>query len=166
MVKVETEAPAPGRKPSATATPSTLDKRASPRLYRLEAPVRTRAAGHRAPSCASSAPAAGAGGTDCLASRRMALPPPRWKAQACWKVPYEALEDVGIQPYLLHAQHVNQVRGRKTDAKDRLWLARICQFGLALPSCVSPRAFRQLRQLSRYRRKLVSERRRLRPDRP
>ena len=35
MVKVETEAPALGRKPSATATPSTLDKRASPRLYRL-----------------------------------------------------------------------------------------------------------------------------------
>ena len=36
MVKVETEAPALGRKPSATATPSTLDKRASPRLYRFE----------------------------------------------------------------------------------------------------------------------------------
>ena len=33
MVKVETEASAPGRKPSATATPSTLDERASPRLY-------------------------------------------------------------------------------------------------------------------------------------
>ena len=36
MVQVETEAPAEGRKPSATATPSTLDKRASPRLYRFE----------------------------------------------------------------------------------------------------------------------------------
>ena len=36
MVKVETEAPALGRKPSATATPSTLDKRASPRLYRFD----------------------------------------------------------------------------------------------------------------------------------
>ena len=33
MVKVETEAPASRRKPSATATPSTLDKRTSPRLY-------------------------------------------------------------------------------------------------------------------------------------
>ena len=35
MVKVETEAPAPGRKPSATATPSALDKRVSPRLDRF-----------------------------------------------------------------------------------------------------------------------------------
>ena len=36
MVKGETEAPAQGRKPSATATPSTLDKRASPRLHQLD----------------------------------------------------------------------------------------------------------------------------------
>ena len=35
MVKVETEAPALWRKPPETANPSTLDKRASPRLYRL-----------------------------------------------------------------------------------------------------------------------------------
>ena len=34
VVKVETEAPAPRRKPSATATPCILDKRPSPRLYR------------------------------------------------------------------------------------------------------------------------------------
>ena len=35
MVKVENEAPARWRKPPETATPSTLDKRASPRLYWL-----------------------------------------------------------------------------------------------------------------------------------
>ena len=35
MVKVETEAPALWRKPPETATPSTLDKRTSPRLYYL-----------------------------------------------------------------------------------------------------------------------------------
>ena len=45
---------------------------------------------------------------------------------------------------------------------DSLWLARICQFGLALPSYVPPRMFRQLRQLTRYRRKLVDERSRAR----
>ena len=33
MVKVEAEIPAPRRKPSTTATPSTLDERTSPRLY-------------------------------------------------------------------------------------------------------------------------------------
>ena len=48
-----------------------------------------------------------------------------------WKAPFEALEDAGIQAHLHHTGQVRQVRGRKTDANDSLWLARICQFGLA-----------------------------------
>ena len=79
-----------------------------------------------------------------------------------WKAPFEALEDAGIQADLHHAQQVKQIRGKKTDVNDSLWLARICQFGLALPSYVPPRLFRQLRQLTRYRRKLVDERSRAR----
>ena len=79
-----------------------------------------------------------------------------------WQAPFEALEDAGIHADLLNAQHVKQIRGRKTDANDSLWLARICQFGLALPSYVPPRLFRQLRQLTRYRRKLAAERTRAR----
>ena len=79
-----------------------------------------------------------------------------------WKAPFEALEDAGIHADLLNAQHVKQIRGKKTDASDSLWLARICQFGLALPSYVPPRRFRQLRQLTRYRRTLVAERSRTR----
>ena len=79
-----------------------------------------------------------------------------------WKAPFEALEDAGIHGDLLNAQHVKQIRGKKTDTNDSLWLARICQFGLALPSYVPPRLFRQLRQLTRYRRKLVAERSRAR----
>ena len=79
-----------------------------------------------------------------------------------WKAPFEALEDAGIHADLLNAQHVKQIRGKKTDAGDSLWLARICQFGLALPSYVPPRRFRQLRQLTCYRRTLVAERSRTR----
>ena len=75
-----------------------------------------------------------------------------------WKAPFEALEDAGIRPALFHAQHVKQIRGKKTDVNDSLWLARICQFGLAQPSYVPPRHFRHVRQLTRYRRKLVGER--------
>ena len=75
-----------------------------------------------------------------------------------WKAPFEALEDAGIRAELFHAQHVKQIRGKKTDVNDSLWLARICQFGLAQPSYVPPRHFRHLRQLTRYRRKLVAER--------
>ena len=79
-----------------------------------------------------------------------------------WQAPWEALEAAGIEPLLLHAQFVKQVQGRKSDVADSLWLARICQFGLCRPSYVPPRDFRQLRQLSRYRRKLVGERSRAR----
>ena len=73
-----------------------------------------------------------------------------------------ALEQAGIEPQLPHAQFVKQVKGRKSDVADSLWLARICRFGLCRPSYVPPRDFRQLRQLSRYRRKLVGERSRAR----
>ncbi|MCY4595492.1 MAG: transposase [Bryobacterales bacterium] len=79
-----------------------------------------------------------------------------------WQAPWEALEAAGIEPLLLHAQFVKQVQGRKSDVADSLWLARICRFGLCRPSYVPPRDFRQLRQLSRYRRKLVGERSRAR----
>ena len=79
-----------------------------------------------------------------------------------WKAPWEALEAAGIEPQLLHAQFVKQMQGRKSDVADSVWLARICQFGLCRPSYVPCRELRQLRQLSRYRRKLVGERSRAR----
>ena len=81
---------------------------------------------------------------------------------AYWETPYEALEAAGIEVQLLHAQHVKQLRGRKTDVGDSRWLARVCQFGLGRPSFVPPRAFRQLRAPSRHRRTLVAERSRVR----
>ncbi len=55
-----------------------------------------------------------------------------------WKAPFEALEDAGIHADLLHAQHVKQIRGKKTDVNDSLWLARICQFGLACRAMSRP----------------------------
>ncbi len=75
-----------------------------------------------------------------------------------WLAPYDALEEAGIEPALFHAQHVKQVKGRKTDIGDSVWLARVCQLGLAAPGYVPPKRYRRLRQLCRYRRKLVSER--------
>ena len=79
-----------------------------------------------------------------------------------WEAPYRALEAAGIQPLLLHAQHVKQLKGRKTDVADSLWLARIAQFGLCKPSLVPPEAFRGLRRVSRLRRQIVRERARVR----
>ena len=79
-----------------------------------------------------------------------------------WEIVYAAVEAAGIQPLLVHAQHVKQLKGRKTDVADSVWLARICQFGLCKPSLVLPAHFRALRKVSRQRRQLVRERARAR----
>ena len=55
-----------------------------------------------------------------------------------------------------------QLKGRNTDVADSVWLARVCQFGLATPSHVPSRAFREMRVLTRYRRTLISQRSRVR----
>ena len=75
-----------------------------------------------------------------------------------WHTPWQALTDAGIETQLLHAQHVKQLRGRKTDVEDSRWLARVCQFGLGRPSFVPSQQFRDLRSLSRHRRTLVARR--------
>ncbi len=75
-----------------------------------------------------------------------------------WHTPWQALTDAGIEAQLLHAQQVKQLRGRKTDVEDSRWLARVCQFGLGRPSFVPSQQFRDLRALSRHRRKLVARR--------
>ena len=74
-----------------------------------------------------------------------------------WETVYTALEKAGLGPLLVHAQHVKQIQGRKTDVADSLWLARICQFGLCRPSLVPPASFRALRKVSRLRRQVVRE---------
>lgn len=78
-----------------------------------------------------------------------------------WEAPFTALEDAGIQPLLVHAQHVKQLKGRKTDIQDSAWLATICQFGLGSPSMIPPARFRSLRKVSRLRRRLVGDQARL-----
>jgi len=79
-----------------------------------------------------------------------------------WETVYTALEQAGLGPLLVHAQHVKQIKGRKTDVADSLWLARVCQFGLCRPSLVPPASFRALRKVSRLRRQVVHERARVR----
>ena len=78
-----------------------------------------------------------------------------------WLAPFEALENAGIPATLVNARQVKQLKGRKTDVADSVWLARVCQFGLATPSHVPPKAFRELRVLTRYRRILISQRSRV-----
>ena len=79
-----------------------------------------------------------------------------------WLAPFEALENAGIPATLVNARQVKQLKGRKTDVADSVWLARVCQFGLATPSHVPPKAFREMRVLTRYRRTLIGQRSRVR----
>ena len=79
-----------------------------------------------------------------------------------WQAPFDAIREAGIEVYLMHAQQVKQLRGRKTDIEDSRWLARICQFDLGNHSFVPSKEFRDLRALSRHRRKLVQTRSRVR----
>jgi transposase len=62
---------------------------------------------------------------------------------------------------LANATHVKNVPGRKTDVKDSEWIAQLLQHGLLKPSFVPDTALRDLRELSRDRTTLVSERSRL-----
>ena len=71
-----------------------------------------------------------------------------------WKAVYSCLERAGIEGRVVNARHVKQVPGRKTDVCDSEWLAELAQYGLLRSSFVPPVDLRQLRLLTRYRRKL------------
>lgn len=71
-----------------------------------------------------------------------------------WKPVYEALEG-SVELLLANAQHVKNVPGRKTDPEDAAWLARLLRHGLLRASFVPSRAIRDLRDLTRLRRKTV-----------
>jgi transposase len=76
-----------------------------------------------------------------------------------WKPLFYLLESAdGIEPWLLNAQHIKTVPGRKTDVKDCQWICRLVAHGLVRPSFVPPRDIRQLRDLTRYRTETVRDR--------
>lgn len=65
------------------------------------------------------------------------------------------LEERGFDLMLVNARHVKIVPGRKTDVKDAEWLAELLEHGLLRGSFVPPAAIRELRDLARYRKRLV-----------
>ena len=77
-----------------------------------------------------------------------------------WKPVFNILED-SFDVCLVNAQHVKHVSGRKTDVKDSEWLAELMLHGLLKPSFIPPKPQRALRELTRYRTRLVQERARV-----
>jgi transposase len=58
----------------------------------------------------------------------------------------------------VNAKHIKYVLGRKTDIKDAQWIAQLLQHGLLKASFVPPAPQRALRDLVRYRTKLIQKR--------
>jgi transposase len=71
-----------------------------------------------------------------------------------WKPIYAILEGA-LEIVVANAQHIKKVPGRKTDVKDAEWIAELLCHGLLRSSFVPPKPIRELRDLMRYRRKLV-----------
>lgn len=71
-----------------------------------------------------------------------------------WKPLFNLLEG-DFEVLLVNPAHVKNVPGRKTDVKDSEWLAELLEHGLLKASFIPPVAIRDLRDLTRYRRKLV-----------
>jgi transposase len=65
------------------------------------------------------------------------------------------LEERGFELLLVNARHVKILPGRKTDVADAAWLAELLEHGLLRGSFVPPPAIRQLRDLTRYRKRLI-----------
>jgi transposase len=74
-----------------------------------------------------------------------------------WKPVYYVLEDVA-ECWLLNAQHLKKVPGRKSDVSDSVWIVDLVAHGLVRASFVPPPGIRRLRDLTRYRTALTQER--------
>ena len=76
-----------------------------------------------------------------------------------WKPIWYVLEDLDdVELLLVNARHVKQVPGRKTDVKDAVWLCQLLEVGLLRSSLVPGPVIRQLRDLTRYRKRVVQMR--------
>ncbi|MFZ0666252.1 MAG: IS110 family transposase [Acidimicrobiales bacterium] len=76
-----------------------------------------------------------------------------------WRAPWHVLEDhSGWELMLVNARHVKNLPGRKTDVSDASWLAQLAECGLLRGSFVPPPVIAELRDLTRYRKKLVEDR--------
>jgi transposase len=71
-----------------------------------------------------------------------------------WRPVWRVLEG-HFELILANARHVRNVPGRKTDIKDAEWLAQLTEHGLVAASFVPPPEIRRLRDLTRYRKRVI-----------
>ncbi len=71
-----------------------------------------------------------------------------------WKPVFNILE-ADFEVVLVNARHIKHVPGRKTDVSDSAWLCKLLRAGLVKGSFIPPQDIRELRDLTRYRKKLI-----------
>jgi hypothetical protein len=73
-----------------------------------------------------------------------------------WKPVFNILEGL-MEVILVNARHGKAVPGHKTDARDSAWLADLLRHGLLKASFMPPRPIRDLRELTRYRQRVLRD---------
>lgn len=71
-----------------------------------------------------------------------------------WIPVFNILED-SCNVIITHPKYVKTISGKKTDTKDSVWIADLFKHGLVQGSYMPPLDIRQLRDLMRYRMKLI-----------
>ncbi len=74
-----------------------------------------------------------------------------------WKPVMNILDPGGFTIMVVNVRHIKYVSGHKIDKKDSAWICKLLRAGLIKGSFVPGRNQRDLRNLARYRRKLVQQ---------
>ena len=74
-----------------------------------------------------------------------------------WKCVWNIIEDERYELKLVNAKEIKNMPGRKTAVKDAQWIAELLSCGLIKSSFVPEVEIRELRDLTRYRRKIKQQ---------
>lgn len=74
-----------------------------------------------------------------------------------WIPVFNVLESE-IKVFVVHPKYTKAIKGKKTDKKDSKWIADLFKHDLLKFSFIPPKEIRELRELSRYRIKLIAMR--------
>ena len=74
-----------------------------------------------------------------------------------WKCVWNIIEDERYEMKLANAKEIKNMPGRKTDVKDAQWIAELLRCGLIKSSFVPDVEIRELRDLTRYKRKIIQQ---------
>lgn len=75
-----------------------------------------------------------------------------------WKPVWFVLEEADVELLLVNSRNMRMVPGRKTDVADAGWIAQLLEVGLLRGSYVPAPVMRELRDLTRYRKRLIQDR--------